>query len=63
METQVKIDSSLLSSAMEMGHFRTKKELVENAIKEFIKSSQRKQMLEFAGKNIWNGNLDDMRSL
>ena len=63
METQIKIDNNLISEAMEMGDFRSKKALVESALKDFIKKHQRKQMLEFAGKNIWTGNLNEMREI
>ncbi len=31
------------------------------ALKEYIKSNKRKQILKYQGKNIWEGNLQEMR--
>ncbi len=43
MNTNLKIDDSLLSEALKLGKFKTKKETVNEALKTFI--SHKKQLL------------------
>jgi len=52
MATNLKIDSALLEEAKRVGHFKTKKDTVNQALTEFI---QHRRQLDIPG---WNGKVD-----
>ncbi len=49
MRTNIDIDDSLLEEAFSVTHVRTKKELIHEALKEFIRLKKRKDLTELAG--------------
>ncbi len=49
MATNLKIDENLLADAVEAGHFKTKKEAVNQALAEFVQRRKQLQMLELEG--------------
>ncbi len=61
MRTNIDINNDLLKSAMELTNIKTKKGIVEFALKEVIKLHNRKKILDYKGKLNWAGNLDEMR--
>ncbi|GMT48450.1 MAG: DUF2191 domain-containing protein [bacterium] len=61
LRTNIELDEKLLKEAMKLTHKKTKKELVNLAIKELVSKIKRKKLLELEGKVKWNGNLDEMR--
>ncbi|MCF2442929.1 type II toxin-antitoxin system VapB family antitoxin [Dyadobacter sp. CY345] len=61
MRTNVEIDDSLMEEAMQLTQIKTKKQIIESALKEFIAATHRKQLMSLRGKVEWEGNLDDMR--
>ena len=63
MRTNIDIDNQLLSKAMKLANTKTKKETVEVALAQLIKTLKRKDLLRFQGKISWEGNLDEMRSI
>jgi len=63
MRTNINIDEDLIRECRELTHLKTKKEIVDSALKEFIKLCKRKKTLELEGKIEWEGNLDEMRSI
>jgi len=50
MATNLKIDPELLEEAKRIGHFRTKKEAVNQALTEFIQHRRQLDILDFEGK-------------
>ncbi len=50
MPTNLAIDENLLEEAQKIGGFRTKKETVNQALREFINRRKRKEILRFFGK-------------
>ena len=50
MPTNLAIDDTLLEEAQKIGGFRTKKETVNQALREFINRRKRKEILRFFGK-------------
>jgi Arc/MetJ family transcription regulator len=50
MPTNLAIDDKLLEEAQKIGGFRTKKETVNEALREFISRRKRKEVLKFFGK-------------
>lgn len=49
MKTSINIDDALLEEAFSVAHVATKKELIHEALKEFIKLKKRKDLTELAG--------------
>jgi Arc/MetJ family transcription regulator len=49
MRTNIVIDDDLLDEAFSLSRVRTKKELIHEALKEFIRLRQRKDLTELAG--------------
>lgn len=62
MRTNIELDDKLVITAMEISGVHTKKAVVNLALEEYIKHSGRKKILEYRGKKIWEGDLDDMRA-
>lgn len=49
MRTNIDIDDSLLEEAFSVSKVRTKKELIHEALREYIKLKKRKNLTELAG--------------
>ena len=49
MRTNIEIDDELLTQAFSVSRSRTKKELIHEALKEFIRLKKRKDLTELAG--------------
>lgn len=50
MRTNIVLDESLVKEAMRLSHTKTKKELVNQALKEFVENRKRLNLLDLAGK-------------
>jgi len=61
MRTNIVIDDKLIERGMRYTGIRTKKQLVDFALKELIQRKERKRILGLKGRLRWEGNLDDMR--
>lgn len=49
MRTNIDIDDELLEEAFSVSHARRKKELIHDALKEYIRLKKRKDLTELAG--------------
>jgi Arc/MetJ family transcription regulator len=49
MATNLAIDNDLLIQALELGHFKTKKETVNNALKEFVEKRKQLEIIDLFG--------------
>jgi len=49
MRTNIEIDDELLAQAFSVSRSRTKKELIHEALREFIRLKKRKDLSELAG--------------
>ncbi len=63
MRTNIDIDDKLLAKAMEMSGVKTKKEAVNQALKEWIYRNALKKLEVLRGPGCWEGNLDEMRTV
>ncbi|MCK4910399.1 MAG: type II toxin-antitoxin system VapB family antitoxin [Thermodesulfovibrionales bacterium] len=61
LRTNIELDEKLVDEAMKLTHKKTKKELVNYALKELVSKIKRKKLLELEGKVEWTGDLDDAR--
>jgi Arc/MetJ family transcription regulator len=62
MRTNIEIDDKLLHQAMKYAKLKSKKEMVNHALDEYIRLQKRKQLMSLKGKIKWEGNLDEMRT-
>jgi len=61
MRTNVVIDDDLIEEGMAYTGLKTKRELVNYALKELVDRKKRKAILALEGKLHWEGDLNDMR--
>lgn len=61
LRTNIELDEKLVNEAMRLTHKKTKKELVNYALKELVSRFKRKKVLELESKVEWSGNLSEMR--
>jgi Arc/MetJ family transcription regulator len=50
MRTNIVLDESLVKEAMRLSRTKTKKELVHQALKEFVENRKRLNLMDLAGK-------------
>ena len=63
MRTNIEIDDELMAEAKRISGNKTKKQVVEEALKAFIRLGRQEKIREFRGKIKWEGNLDEMREM
>lgn len=61
MRTTLNIDDEALQAAMELADGRTKTEVVNEALRRFVRAKRRRRLLELRGKVAWEGDLDELR--
>jgi len=58
MRTNVELDDALVEEAFQLTSARTKKDLLNLALKELIRSRKKKSLLDLAGKVQFHDNYD-----
>lgn len=61
MRTNIEIDDELMKKALKYSKLKTKKEIINEALNEYVKYQMRLKMLTLQGKVEWIGDLDKMR--
>ncbi len=61
LRTNIELDEKLVKEAMKLTHKKTKKDLVNYALKELVAKIKRKKILELEGKVAWEGSLSEIR--
>ncbi len=61
MRTNIVIDDDLMNEALRVTGLKTKKEVVEEALKTLVRIERQKGILALRGKVHWEGDLDEMR--
>lgn len=61
LRTNIELDQKLTNEAMKLTQIKTKKALVNYALKELVRKIKRKKILELEGRVEWTGNLAEMR--
>ena len=59
--TNVDLDDKLVDEAMRLTKKKTKKELLNFALEELVRSQKQRKILELRGKVEWVGNLEELR--
>jgi Arc/MetJ family transcription regulator len=61
MRTTLNIDDEALQAAMKLAGGRTKTEIINEALRRFVRAKRRLQLLDLRGKVEWEGEVDDLR--
>ena len=62
MRTNIVLDDRLMSQARRLGKHATKREVVEAALKLYVRLKQQEDVKRWYGKLRWEGDLDAMRA-
>ncbi|RKX46225.1 MAG: type II toxin-antitoxin system VapB family antitoxin [Verrucomicrobia bacterium] len=60
--TNIVLDSHLVEEGMKLTGLKTKRNLVDYALRELLRHEKQAKLLELRGKIDWDGNLDEMRA-
>jgi len=63
MRTNIDIDDKLMEEILDKTTLKTKKEVVDKALREFLRKIKLRELAELSGKITWEGNLDEMRGI
>lgn len=61
MRTNIEIDDKLIEEAQQLSGLKTKRAVVDAALRMFVRVQRQKDVLQLAGKVKWEGDLDAMR--
>ena len=61
MRTNIEIDNGLMEKAKKINKKKTKKQIIDMALRTNIKVKERKKILNLFGKIEWEGDLNQMR--
>lgn len=62
LRTNIVLDKRLVENGLQMTGLKTRKELVDLALRELVRHHQQRKLLELQGTINWEGDLEDMRS-
>lgn len=62
MRTNIIIDDNLMNLALKISGLKTKKAVVEEALKLLVLVKQQAKLKTLQGKLVWKGNLDKLRT-
>jgi Arc/MetJ family transcription regulator len=63
MRTNIVLDDVLMKQALDLSKIKTKREVIEEALKTYVAWMKKKQLLGLRGQVKWEGNLKEMRKL
>ncbi|MCH7501486.1 MAG: type II toxin-antitoxin system VapB family antitoxin [Nitrospinae bacterium] len=61
LRTNIELDEKLVKEGLRLTRKKTKKELVNHALRELVSRLKRKKILELEGRVKWMGKLSDLR--
>ena len=61
IRTNIVLDKSLLDTALQVTGIKTRRQLIEYALRELVRHKQQRKLLSLTGKVQWEGDLDAMR--
>ena len=59
--TNIVLDDNLVEKCQKVTGIKTKKSLIDFALKEVLRQANQKKLLELKGNVDWQGNLDEWR--
>lgn len=61
MRTNIVLDDNLIERAQKLSGIKTKREVVQEALRTFIQLREQAELRSLRGKLKWEGNLDEQR--
>lgn len=61
MRTNIVIDDDLMKAAQEVSGLKTKRDVVEEALRLLVRRGEQQKIRALRGKLTWEGNLDESR--
>lgn len=61
VRTHIVLDTHLISTGLELTGMKTRRELVDHALRELVRHERQKKLLRLKGKVQWQGDLDELR--
>lgn len=61
MRTTLNLDDDAIEAAMRYAEGRTRTEVVNEALRGFVRRRRLRELLELRGKVEWEGNVDELR--
>ena len=61
MRTTLNIDDEALQAAMKFSGGRTKTEVINEALRRFVRAKKRLRLLDLRGKVEWEGDIETLR--
>ena len=61
IRTNIVLDGKLVEAGLKATGLKTRRELVDFALRELLRHKQQKKLLSLKGKVSWEGNLEEMR--
>ena len=61
MRTNIVVDDNLMAEALKLSNLKTKKGVVDKALKLLVQVKKQEAIRELRGKLNWEGNLSEMR--
>ncbi len=62
VRTNIVLDSKLVEAGLKATGLKTRRELVDFALRELLRHERQKELLQLKGKVKWEGDLDEMRA-
>lgn len=62
MRTNIEINNKLINTAKRLSRAKTKRQVVNTALENLIRTLKKRELLKLYGKVNWEGNLKEMRS-
>jgi len=62
VRTNIVLDKKLIEDGLRATGLRTRRELVDFALRELLRHKQQKKLMSLKGKVTWEGNLAEMRA-
>ena len=62
MRTNIVLDTRLIQAGLKMTGLKTRRELVDFALRELVRHQQQKKLIDLKGSIQWEGDLDAMRT-
>jgi Arc/MetJ family transcription regulator len=61
MRTNIVVDDSLMAEAMRLSSIKTKKGVIDQALRLLVQVKRQEAIRQLKGKLSWEGNLEEMR--
>jgi len=61
MVTNIELDDDLIEQALQISRLKTKKDVVHEALRQYVASLKKKELLSIREEGTWDGDLGQMR--